>query len=99
LNLIEELLKDLENDEENFFEQLGKKYHALRKKYSEEEIRRALEVILFALEVSERPILPLFFEEYERTKRVFVEEVSAEDIADFLEGKIGEIELEEKRWY
>ncbi len=99
MNIIEELLKDLEDDEENFFEKLGKKYHALRKKYSEEEIQRALEAILFALEVSERTILPLFSEEYERSKRVFVEDVTAQDIADFLEGKIGEVELEGKRWY
>jgi len=57
-------------------------------------------MILFAMEISQKPIVHHVFETFPREKRVFVEdEITKEEIEGFLKGELNELDIEKKNWF
>jgi len=100
VSVLDEILSVLEATQEDLFDLVGKHIHQLRKKYSDDEINEALQMILFAMEISQKPIIHRVFEDYPREKRIFVEEdLTREEIELFLKGEMNELDLEKRNWF
>ncbi|PLV55490.1 hypothetical protein [Thermotoga sp. SG1] len=100
MSALDDILNVLEGSQEDIFDLMEKHIHHLRKKYSDEEIHEALQMILFAMEISQKPIVHHVFETFPREKRVFVEdEITREEIEGFLKGELNELDLEKKNWF
>ncbi|PLV60282.1 hypothetical protein [Thermotoga sp. KOL6] len=99
MNILDEILRVLEESQEDILDTMGKYIHHFRKRYSDEEINDAIQMILFAMEILQKPIVQHIFEDYPRSKRVFVEDdITQKEIELFLNGEIDEFDIEKKNW-